>query len=86
MINDVIVEEGNMDGREVMYKDHFIRDWSYENSPGQWLPRAFISEPSERGTTEYPPLVPLPEGITFLSLEEAMGYSFHMAKSFVDRR
>ena len=75
-----------MDGREVMYKDHFIRDWSYENSPGQWIPRAFVSEPSERGTTDYPPLLPLPEGVSFSSLEEAMAYSFGMAISFVDGR
>ena len=75
-----------MGGREIMYKEHLIRDWSYEHRAGQWVPRAFVYEPSERGTTEYPPIVPLPEGVTFSSHEEAMEYSFGMALSFVDGR
>ena len=71
---------------EILYRDYLIRDSSYEHRAGQWVPRAFVYEPSERGTTEYPPIVPLPEGVTFSSDEEAMEYSFGMALRFVDGR
>ena len=75
-----------MDAYELLYRDYLIRDCSYEHRVGEWLPRAFVYDPAERGTTEYPPLLPPPEGITFSTHVEAIKYSFDMGRAFANRR
>ena len=75
-----------MDAYEIRYREFLIRAIPYEHSAGEWLPRAFVYDPAERGTTEYPPLLPPPEGIKFSTRVEATKYSFDMGRAFTDRR
>jgi hypothetical protein len=75
-----------MDAYEMRYGEFLIRDCSYEHRAGEWLPRAFVYDPAERGMTEYPPLLPPPEGINFSTRAEATRFSFDMGRAFVDRK